>query len=151
MTTNRLPPWRGGRRLVSAVGTGVAVLASLSLPGCATRQACRSPAQAMLVATLLFGRNISGGGTVMDKDWQDFAATTLATAFPGGLTISNGVGNWRDPADGRTVSEATEVVVVAAPDSPDFALRLHRVQLAYEHRFRQHSVGLIETTACAEF
>jgi len=104
----------------------------------------------MTVATLFFGRDIAGRGTVTDADWAAFAAAEVTPRFPDGFTASDGQGQWRDPA-GRITHEPSKIVVIATEPAPDLAPRLAAVIDAYKTRFHQQSVGLLTTPACGGF
>jgi hypothetical protein len=105
----------------------------------------------MVEAQLFFGRDIAGRGPVTDAEWTDFVAAALARDFPGGFTVSDGNGEWRDPVFNAVVREQTKIVVIAAPRSPDFAKKLQDVSDAYRVRFHQQSVGVITHDVCAAF
>ena len=105
----------------------------------------------MLVAELFFGRAIHGRAPLSEAEWQDFAAHTLTANFPDGFTVTDGEGQWRNPATGGIATEATKIVTVAALRSPDLAPRLAAVMTDYKTRFHQQSVGLITRDSCAAF
>lgn len=106
----------------------------------------------MTVATLYFGREQPDGSIVSDAAWQAFADDMLATGFPDGSTVFDAAGQWYDPAHRQAVREPTKVVVVAVPAADDrLRDRLDGVIGAYKSRFRQESVGLVLSPACATF
>ena len=105
----------------------------------------------MLVAELFFGRGMKGRAPVSDAEWAEFAAQTLTPNFPGGFTVFDGEGQWRNPQTGQIVSAWTKILMVAAERTPDLAQRLSAVIDAYKGRFRQQSVGIITRDSCAAF
>jgi len=105
----------------------------------------------MIVAELFFGRDISGREPLTDREWSDFVASVIAGEFPKGFTVTDGDGEWRDPTTGTVIRERTKIFVVAAPRSPDLAVRISRVRDAYIHLYRQTSVGVVTYDACGAF
>jgi hypothetical protein len=105
----------------------------------------------MVEAELFFGRDIEGRGVVSEAQWSDFAATTLAAAFPDGFTVADGVGYWRDPASATEAREPAKIVLVASANSSALAARLGSVMSAYRAQFRQQAVGVVTREVCAAF
>jgi len=105
----------------------------------------------MLVAELFFGCGVKGRAPVSDAEWAEFAAQTVTPNFPGGFTVFDGEGQWRNPQTGQIVSARTKILMVAAERTPDLAQRLSAVIDAYQRRFRQQSVGIITRDSCAAF
>jgi hypothetical protein len=114
--------------------------------------ACLLPAeQRMLVAELFFGRDIRGPGPLSDAEWADFAAQIVTPNFPDGFTVTDGNGQWQNPATREITRQPTKIVLVAARRTPDLAQRLSAVIEAYKTRFHQQSVGVITRDSCAAF
>jgi uncharacterized protein DUF3574 len=105
----------------------------------------------MLVAELFFGRNIRGRAPLSEAEWAEFAAQIMTPNFPDGFTVSDGDGQWQNPATGRIAREQTKILLVAARRTPDLAARLAAVIDAYKARFHQQSVGIITRDSCAAF
>jgi hypothetical protein len=122
-------------------------------PPASAPYSCLLPSeQRMLVAELFFGRDKDGRRNVSDAEWSDFLASVVTPAFPDGLTVFDGYGQWRNPATGVIGrSPRVKIVLVAAPRAPDFASRLSGVIDAYKTRFHQQSVGIITRDSCAAF
>jgi hypothetical protein len=131
------------------------LLALLSLAGCATLPqpySCLLPGEErMLVAELFFGRGIKGRAPLSDAEWSEFAATAITANFPGGFTVFDGEGQWRNPRTGMILRDPTKILLVAAPPTPDLAHRLAAVIDTYKVQFHQQSVGLVTRDACAAF
>jgi hypothetical protein len=105
----------------------------------------------MLVAELFFGRDIRGRGPLSEAEWADFAAQIVTPNFPDGFTVTDGNGQWQNPATREITRQPTKIVLVAAPRSPDLAQRLSAVIDAYKTRFHQQSVGIITRDSCVAF
>jgi Protein of unknown function (DUF3574) len=103
------------------------------------------------IAELLFGRDIGNHVGVSEAAWMRFVAREITPRFPDGLTITNALGQWRDPASGRMVHEPSKRVEIALPGRPDDEGRLDAIVAAYKRRFHQHSVGVIVQSACISF
>jgi hypothetical protein len=76
---------------------------------------------------------------------------SVTPRFPDGLTVLDGRGQWRNPAGGEISREASSVLIILAPSADDLKTRLEAVRQDYKTRFRQQSVGLVTSTACADF
>ncbi len=114
--------------------------------------ACLLPSeQRMLVAELFFGRDIRGRGPLGDAEWSEFAAQMVTPNFPDGFTVTDGNGQWQNPATREITRQPTKIVLVAAKRTPDLGARLSAVIDAYKVRFNQQSVGIITRDSCAAF
>lgn len=112
-------------------------------------ESCAEPLKPMLRADLFFGRSIGSRLGVTDRLWQAYVDGELTPRFPGGFTVSDGKGQWRE---GRAnMREASKIVVLVAPDSPDLRGRIAAAVDIYVKRFKQKSVGLIMQAVCAAF
>ncbi|HEX3432146.1 MAG TPA: DUF3574 domain-containing protein [Rhizomicrobium sp.] len=129
------------------------ILALLTLTGCAPAASrCLVDSQApMTVVELFFGRDIPGRAPLSDGEWSDFASTVVAKEFPEGFTVTDGEGEWRDPATHAVIREHTKILIVAAPRSADLAFRISRIRHAYSVAYQQTSVGVLTYDACGEF
>jgi hypothetical protein len=103
------------------------------------------------IAELLFGRDIGNHVGVSEAAWMRFVAREITPRFPDGLTITNAIGQWRDPASARVVREPSKRVEIALPGRADDESRLDAIVAAYKRRFHQHSVGVIVQSACISF
>jgi hypothetical protein len=113
---------------------------------------CLLPSQQrMLVAELFFGRNIRGRGALSDAEWTQFAVQVVTPNFPDGFTVTDGNGQWQNPATREITRQPTKIVLVAAKRTPDLGARLSAVIDAYKTRFHQQSVGIITRDSCAAF
>jgi Protein of unknown function (DUF3574) len=129
--------------LLVATGTGAAAQ-SAAAP-------CHGTQQSRTVAELLFGRNIGRSIGVSESDWAGFVAREMAPRFPDGLTITDAVGERRDPDTGSIAEEPSKHVEIVLPGNADDEARLDAVVAAYKRDFHQHSVGVIVRPACVAF
>lgn len=113
--------------------------------------ACHGAQQRRNVAELLFGRDIGNRLGVSETAWQRFVAREITPRFPDGLTVTDALGQWRDPDSGRMVREPSKRVEIVLPGNPDDEARLEAIEAAYKRQFRQRSVGLIVQSACVAF
>ena len=88
---------------------------------------------------------------ILPAEWSEFAAQTLTPNFPDGFTVTDGNGQWQNPATREITRQPTKIVLVAAKRTPDLGARLSAVIDAYKTRFRQQSVGVITRDSCAAF
>ncbi|MBI3506396.1 MAG: DUF3574 domain-containing protein [Proteobacteria bacterium] len=120
------------------------VVFALFAVGCAP--VCPSGLTAATSVDLYFGR-----GGVSDADWQDFLARAVVPRFPDGMTVFDAAGSWRDPATGRTASEASKVLRVIVPDARAASPATQAVIDDYKKRFAQQSVLRVEQGVCHAF
>jgi hypothetical protein len=112
---------------------------------------CHGTQQTRMVAELLFGRNIGRSVGVSETEWTGFVAREMAPRFPDGLTITDAVGERRDPDTNSIAEEPSKHVEIVLPGNPDDQARLDAVVAAYKREFRQQSVGVIVRSACVSF
>ena len=113
--------------------------------------ACQGTQQRRELAELLFGRDIGDRLGVSEPAWRRFVAHEITPRFPDGLTVTDAVGQWRDPGSGRTVREPSKRVEIVLPGNADDAARLGAIVSAYKRQFQQRSVGVILQSACVSF
>jgi hypothetical protein len=111
---------------------------------------CPAGLDEVRTAQLLFGRDVGDRLGVTDADWRDFVARDVTPRFPDGVTVIDAQGQWRNGA-GRLVREPSKMLLIVLAGRPDEPDRLAAVAKAYEARFHQESVLLIEQSACATF
>jgi hypothetical protein len=105
-----------------------------------------------VLAEAYFGRNAAGREVVSDADWARFMDEVVTPAFPDGLTVLDGAGQWRGRGGGIS-RERSKLLVIAQPGTtPErAAARLAPVTATYRARFGQDSVMLVTTPACVGF
>jgi hypothetical protein len=113
--------------------------------------ACHGVQERRDIAELLFGRDIGRRLGVSETAWRGFVAREITPRFPDGLTVTDALGQWRDPDSGRIVREPSKRVEIVLPGKADDRTRLDAIMSAYKRQFRQRSVGLIVQPACVSF
>jgi len=125
----------------------------LLLAGCAAApQSCPMGAGPATIAEAYFGRNVKTRAPVTDGEWARFMADTVTPAFPDGLTVLDGAGQWRNAA-GQISREDSKVLLLVLPgqDQAAAAARLAPVTAAWKARFAQESVLTVFRPGCAAF
>jgi hypothetical protein len=128
--------------------TSAALLAALwTVPACA---ACPPGQSDMLTVRLYFGQSMNGKA-IAASAWRDFVARSVTAKFPDGFTIYDAQGQWRDPRTRLVQREATKVIEIAAPQTPELQTRIAEIRKDYVARFHQQSVGLLTLPGCGTF
>jgi hypothetical protein len=130
------------------VKTALGVL--LLLAGCAAApQPCPVGASPATIAEAYFGRNVKTRAPVTEAEWARFMADTVTPAFPDGLTVLDGMGQWRNAA-GLISREDSKVLLLVLPgqDKAAAAARLAPVTAAWKARFAQESVLTVFKQGC---
>ena len=125
----------------------------LLLAGCAAAPpSCPAGASPATTAEAYFGRNVKTRAPVTDGEWARFMADTVTPAFPNGLTVLDGAGQWRNAA-GQISREDSKVLLLVLPgqDQAAAAARLAPVTAAWKARFAQDSVLTVFRQGCAGF
>ncbi|MFD3678831.1 DUF3574 domain-containing protein [Streptomyces sp. NPDC058613] len=102
---------------------------------------------------LYFGTGRPDGRDPVDeREFTRFLDREITPAFPEGLTVQDGRGQWREQ-DGDIVREASYEVVLLYPvkEAGERGARIERIRQAYEDRYRQDSVGRSDDEVTAEF
>jgi len=139
-----------GRALLSCAVAAL-TLAAAPAQGGEPTLSCRGALEPKRVAELLFGRDIGRRFGVGEAAWARFLTRELTPRFPDGLTVSEAIGQWRDPVSGKTVREPTKRVEIVLPGRDDDDARLDAVVQSYKREFHQRSIGVIVRPACASF
>ena len=131
-------------RTLFAASVGLIALTAASIAQPALQ--CTGNQKPWLVAELLFGRS-----NVSDLNWDRFLSAEVTPRFPGGLTVYDARGQWRNPQTRAISRERTKVVMIAMPPDAGNEARLQEVIEAYKSRFKQQSVGLMIRPSCVSF
>ena len=96
---------------------------------------------AFIRTELFFGRNKPDGTEVSQEEFDDFLSDTITPEFPDGLTVLDGIGQFRD-ADGNTIREKAKVLILLYPSNTkrQNSRKIERIRTAYKTRFDQKSV-----------
>ena len=127
--------------------------ALLLLGACAAApEPCPVGAGPATIAEAYFGRNVKGRAPVTDAEWARFMADTVTPAFPDGLTVLDGTGQWLNAA-GRISREDSKVLLLVLPGQNQAAAsaRLAPLISAWKTRFAQESVLTVFRAGCAAF
>lgn len=125
----------------------------LFLAGCAAApQSCPAGAGPVTIAEAYFGRNVKHRAPVTDAEWARFMQEVVTPAFPDGLTVLDGTGQWRNAA-GQISREDSKVLLLVLPgqDQATASARLAPVMTAWKTRFAQESVLTVFRAGCAAF
>ena len=134
----------GARMRLVRLFIGALLVCQASLAA-AQEAACSPPLSPMLDMELLLGR-----GTAGDARWRAFLAREVTPRFPGGLTVYETTGQWRDPATKTITREKSRVLRIIVPaDAPRH--RIEAIAAAYKKQFAQRSVGIVMRPACVSF
>lgn len=127
--------------------------ALLLLAGCAAvPEACPAGAGPAIIAEAYFGRNVKTRAPVTDAEWARFMQEIVTPAFPDGLTVLDGIGQWRNAA-GRISREDSKVLLLVLPgqDQAAASARLAPVTAAWKARFAQESVLTVFKQGCVGY
>jgi len=100
---------------------------------------------------VLVGKAIAGRGDLTDKEWLRFLDDTITVNLPNGYTVMDADGAWMNPVTHKTIKEATEVLLVALPDTPGSLASVNRTRTEYQIKYRQQRVGMTVEHACGAF
>ncbi|WP_234318381.1 DUF3574 domain-containing protein [Streptomyces sp. NRRL S-244] len=134
----------GGGVLLALLGAGIPALV-----GAALHSHVGEPYQE---TTLYFGTERPGGrAPVAEREFMDFLDREITPAFPEGLTILDGHGQWQRA--GKVIRETSYEVVLLYPqkEAEERSARIERIRQAYEDEYQQDSVGRSDDEVTAEF
>jgi hypothetical protein len=105
-----------------------------------------SKAESSIRTELYFGRNITGGATVSDEDWDRFLTDVVTPKFPSGLTVIDAAGQFRADS-GAVEREASKILILIYPKKERKAanLKIENIRAAYIKEFMQMSVLRIDS------
>jgi len=125
-------------------------LAAAALLACACAQVetreCPEAQRASVNDTLYLG-TAKPDGTVSGEEWNRFLREVVTPRFPGGFTQWAASGQWK-PADGSMVREASHVLVIVHPASPQAEANVRAIAAEYKSRFHQEAVLRVRSEAC---
>ncbi|MER6997659.1 DUF3574 domain-containing protein [Streptomyces sp. NPDC000410] len=102
---------------------------------------------------LFFGtERPDGGPTVTDRQFSAFIDRHVTPAFPDGLTVQDGQGQWRD-ATGTIERERSFELILLYPAAESGAKdrSIERIRTKYEKLYAQESVARLDETVQADF
>jgi hypothetical protein len=114
-----------------------------------TTQSCAATAKRMARLELIFGAG-GKGGPVGRRAWSNFVDREVTPRFPGGLSIFEGHGQWRDK-HGTIGKESSRLLLIwYQPDAASEA-KIEAIRTAYKRRFHQDSVLRADEISCVSF
>ncbi|WP_030710271.1 DUF3574 domain-containing protein [Streptomyces sp. NRRL F-2580] len=135
----------GGGVLVALLGAGIP-----ALMGAALHTHVGEPYQE---TRLYFGtERPDGRGPIVEREFMRFLDQEITPAFPEGLTLHDGYGQWRGK-DGKAIRETSYEVVLLYPEKEagERSTRIERIRQVYEDRYQQDSVGRSDDKVNAGF
>lgn len=139
----------GVRRLLVAVALTLLVFAA-GPAFAANAASCPPGTEEFAEYRLFFGRSQGSVEVVSEEAWRTFLAEEVTPRFPGGLTVLDAAGQWRN-GSGEIVRERAKLLLVLAPSGGDAEQRTEEVADAYKQAFGQSSVLRVVTPACVSF
>ena len=96
---------------------------------------------------LYFGTDKKGGGRVTAEEWDKFLESEVTPRFPGGFTVLEGYGQFKD-SGGKIVREASIILVLFYPKKQREAvnLKVEELRTNYKKQFNQESVLRLDYT-----
>jgi hypothetical protein len=117
-------------------------------PALAAPAACPSGLHPATTAELDFRQDSTD--TVSDADWAEFLHDEVTPRFSGGLPVSDVYGQDQGPS-GPFIRLPSQTLVLVLAGTADERANLRYIQDAYELRFHQRPVLLVEPKACVSF
>jgi hypothetical protein len=87
---------------------------------------------------------------VSDSAWQAFLDEVVTPRFPAGLTVVEGMGQWKGQS-GEVERERAEVLTVLHAGDAPARLAVAEIAAEYKRRFHQEAVLRERTMACTHF
>jgi hypothetical protein len=97
------------------------------------------PTPELIQEDLYFGRNIAGGGTVSEAEFQAFIDEEITPRFPNGLTVYDADGQFLDSTS-NLIQEPSQVVTLIFADTHENEQAIDEIIAAYKQKFQQESV-----------
>ena len=101
---------------------------------------CSCSTSRQVETRLYFGQFKLDGGTVSEKEWNDFVVQYVSKVFPDGSTIENASGNWYDTAQHTLVIEPSKVLTAINQHSDKLDQRIDSLRYWYKQLYQQQSV-----------
>ena len=105
----------------------------------------------MRLYDLYLGRAVAGRADVSDTEWREFRDQVVTPALPDGYTVFDAQGAWMNTKSRTTIVEATKVLSVALPNTPESLAAIARIRGTWQSRFHQYVAGMTVHDVCASF
>jgi Protein of unknown function (DUF3574) len=93
----------------------------------------------MVNVTLYFGLDRREQEPVSEEEWQKFIKDEVTPAFPMGLTVTSGRGQYR-ARSGTLYDETSKVLHIVYPREPDSDEKIERLRKSFMEQYDQESV-----------
>ncbi len=100
---------------------------------------------------LFFGLTHAGGEAIAEAEWDDYLANSVTPRFPGGLSVLEARGQWRNPATGVLVRQPARVLIIVHSADASSDAAIDDLREDYRQRFEQISVLRVTQPVCAAF
>ncbi|MFE7776370.1 DUF3574 domain-containing protein [Streptomyces sp. NPDC057445] len=121
--------------------------------GVADRSAVAERGQRYVETRLFFGtERPDGGPAVTERQFSAFVDRHVTPAFPDGLTVQDGQGQWRDAAGAIERERSYELILLypaAEGSSRDHSVE--EIRATYRRLYGQESVARLDQTVHADF
>jgi hypothetical protein len=134
------------RSLIIAVSIAVSAGSAIA----AAPAACPTGLHPAATAELYFGPGADQQSAVSDQDWNAFLSDEVTPRFAAGLPVAVVFGQWRGPT-GDFVREPSKALFLVLTGTADERANLQYVRDAYQRRFHQRTMLLVEPKACVSF
>jgi hypothetical protein len=126
-----------------------ALVLSLSVASCASTQYsnCNRGENRAVLDTLYFGTAKSQGVVAADE-WTRFLEEIVTPRFPRGLTVLQGLGQWRGTG-GSITRESTYILQLVHADDTSSEKSVAEIVAAYKTAYQQEAVLRVRTNACS--
>lgn len=96
---------------------------------------------------IFFGRNKPDGTEVSEEEFTKFLNETITPQFPEGLTVLDGIGQFRE-ANGKIIQEKAKVLVLlfSSKMRKQNNRKIERIRTVYKNHFQQESVLRVDST-----
>ena len=131
-------------------GLSLVVVAAL-LSGCGAPRCQQGVDQAMQIYNLYFGLSIAGRPPITAQEWKAFRDQVITPALPGGYTVLDGQGAWKNAQSGKTITESTKILQVAMPDTPESLDIINRLRFSGQTNLSQSVIGMTVQNGCGSF
>jgi hypothetical protein len=129
-------------RRTAVAGLVAALLLGLSSAGTAAPDvtAESTPGKPFKRTELYFGSSKPDGSSVSPEEFDRFLDKEVTPAFPDGLTLLTGKGQWRD-SSGQVVKERSYVLILLYPTTDQQANKeIEEIRVDYKRLYDQESV-----------
>ncbi|MFJ8666940.1 DUF3574 domain-containing protein [Streptomyces sp. NPDC093600] len=148
----RLAVFAAGLVIVVGAPAAYAALGDETAPESAV-PAARGRGAAYLETRLFFGtERPDGGPDVTDRQFMAFVDKEVTPRFPGGLTVQDGRGQWRDRSGTIERERSYELILLyPASEAKVHDPWIERIRRAYRTAFAQESVARLDEPTRVDF